>query len=65
MAKDYEKKIERLKVHLGKHPADYQAVIGLVKANSDRIDQELYEQRIMQLRKLSHYRRLYNEERTQ
>lgn len=65
MAKDYEGKMEKLKVHLAEHPADYQAVIALVKANSDRIDREMYLANVAQLKKLAHYRRLYNEERSQ
>lgn len=60
---DYEKKIQGLRRHLSEHPTDYQAVIGLLKANSDAIEHELYEARIERVQKVAEYRRKYNEER--
>lgn len=61
---DYEKKIDNLKQHISEHPNDYQAVIGLLKANSDAIEHQLYERKIMRLKRVAEVRRQYNEEHT-
>lgn len=59
---DYEKKIHGLREHLREHPKDYQAVIGLLKANSDAIEHQLYEAKVERLKKVAKVRRKYNEE---
>lgn len=61
---DYEKKIQNLRAHIQKHPNDYQAVIGLIKANSDAIEHQYYEQRIEKVKRVAEVRRQYNEEHT-
>ena len=58
---DYEKKIHNLKEHLREHPNDYQAVIGLLKANSDAIEHQLYEAKIERMQKVAKYREDYYE----
>lgn len=62
---NYEKKMERLKTHIAEHPTDYQAVISLIKTNSDRIASEIRHREIDAVRKIAEYRRLYDEECSQ
>ncbi len=55
----HEERIERLKEHISEHPTDYQAVIGLLKANSDRIEHKLYMRKVEKLKRVAEYRREY------
>lgn len=58
---DYIKKVKTLEEHINAHPADYQAVVALLKARSDMIERRLYMERIERVKKVAHYRRMLNE----
>lgn len=57
-----EQRVETLKEHIEEHPTDYQAVIGLLKANSDLIESRLHSRKIEKLKRVAHYRREYEKQ---
>lgn len=55
----HEERVERLKEHIAEHPTDYQAVIGLLKANSDMIEHKHYLRKIEKLKRVAEFTREY------
>ena len=56
---EHEERVDRLKEHIAEHPTDYQAVIGLLKANSDRIEHKYYLRKIEKLKRVAEIKREY------
>lgn len=54
---DYEAKVRKLDKHLSEHPKDYQSVIALLKANSDRIADKRRKKAIEKVRQVAEIRR--------
>lgn len=58
----HEERVERLKEHIAEHPTDYQAVIGLLKANSDMIEARYHRRKIEKLKRVAQFRREYEKQ---
>lgn len=53
----YDEKAKRMHLHLEKHPADYQTVISLFKAESDSIAFEQQRKRNLKKAEIAKYRK--------
>lgn len=53
----YDEKARRMHLHLEKHPADYQTVISLFKAESDSIAFEQQRKRNLKKAEIAKYRK--------
>ena len=62
---NYRERIEKLSLHVSRHPKDYQAVIARIKLISDQIDYERRQKQIERIKAVAKYRRKLNGEQAQ